>query len=408
MLNTRLQLPNGKIIDNRIVKSAMSEALADPLNNPSDALINLYKKWGKSGAGLLITGNTPIDRWHLEHAGNVVLDQKTDIAKMTELATAAKSGGAKVLVQLSHSGRQTPSAINPQPLSVSEIKLELEGYGIPQSATDNGFEKIIKQFSQSAALAKTAGFDGVEVHAAHGYLLSSSLSSRINTRTDKWGGSLSNRANLLLEVIAAIRVEVGQDFIIATKLNSSDFQKGGFSHQESIEVAKMLQLAGIDLLEISGGNFEAPVSYHHSAKSESTIAREAYFLDYAQDIKATLDIPVMVTGGFRSAKVMQDALEKGATDLIGIGRPFIIDPLFPKSLLSGEIDTVPAVERDFPNADQLPRGAVLNWFCHQLALNGLRGNADLSIGVHDGHQQYLSNIEKITEQLLEARKQHLL
>lgn len=403
MIQDALKLPNGLVIRNRIVKSAMSEALGNELNNPTEGLINLYGRWSKGGAGLLITGNTPIDRWHLEHAGNVVLDEQSDMNRIKALATAAKSGGALVLAQLAHGGRQVPESINPTPLSMSDLRLDLPGYGKPKPATDADLKQVIKQFATSAALAKEAGFDGVEIHAAHGYLLSSALSPKINTRTDHWGGSLENRARLVLSVVRAVRAATGNDFIIATKLNSSDFQKGGFSHEDSIEVAKMLQSEGIDFLEISGGNFETPVAYQHTAKKESTVAREAYFLDYARDIKAALNIPVMVTGGFRSVSVMNDALNNASTDLIGMGRPFIINPEFPEQLLNGSIDMAPAIERDFPPASELPRGAILNWFCHQLALHGTSGDSDLSVSATDGHEHYLKTIQTLTDRLLVTR-----
>ncbi|MEM7563970.1 MAG: NADH:flavin oxidoreductase/NADH oxidase family protein [Pseudomonadota bacterium] len=405
MIQQPLTLPNGAVIRNRIVKSAMSEALADEHNNPTDGLIELFGRWSRGGAGLLITGNTPVDRWHLEHAGNFVLDKNSDMNQVRRLAEAGKSGGALILAQLAHAGRQTPEFINAHPLSMSDVQLELPGYGLPTPATEADFEAVIAQFAQSAALAKEAGFNGVEIHAAHGYLMSSSFSPRINTREDRWGGSLGNRARLVLSVVAAVRAEVGPEFIIATKLNSSDFQKGGFSHEDSIAVAKMLQDEGIDFLEISGGNFESPVSYQHTAKKESTVAREAYFLDYAREIKAALDIPVMVTGGFRSLSVMNQALSENATDLIGMGRPFIVDPEFPARLLEGEIDAAPAIERDFPPASELPRGAVLNWFCYQLERHGLEGDSDISIPVVDGHERYLESIEVLSERLLKARGQ---
>ena len=385
MIRQPVELPNGMVLRNRIVKSAMSEALGDELNNPTEGLIKLFERWSKGGAALLITGNIPVDRWQLEHAGNFVLDDRSDMDRARRLASAAKSAGNLVLVQLSHPGRQSPKAINPRPLSISDRRLDLPGYGDPKVATEADLETVIGKFARSAALAKEAGFDGVEIHAAHGYLLSSSLSSRINTRSDRWGGSLENRARLALSVVRAVRSEVGPRFIVATKLNSSDFQKGGFSHEESIEVAKMLQNEGIDFLEISGGNYEAPVIYGHSSKKESTVSREAYFLDYARDVKAALHIPVMVTGGFRSLSIMNRALADGATDLIGMGRPFIIDPEFPAKLLNGSIGMAPAIERDFPPGEELPTSAVLYWFCHQLALHGTAGDRNLSVPIIEGH-----------------------
>ena len=404
MISHGLALPNGVTLKNRIVKSAMSETLGDAFNNPTQGLIALFERWSAGGAGLLITGNTPIDRQHLEHAGNFALDDLSDMARVADLATAAKSGGAKVLAQLAHAGRQTPEAINPHPISVSDLRLELPGYGDPVSASDADFKAVIAKFARSAVLAQSAGFDGVEIHAAHGYLLSSALSPRINTRHDQWGGSLENRARLVISVVRAVRAAVSPDFIVAVKLNSSDFQKGGFDHHDSVKVAVMLEAEGVDFIEISGGTFETPTAYQHTSRSQSTAAREGYFLDYAEAMKSALNIPLMVTGGFRSADVMNTAIAANKTDLIGAGRPFIIDPEFPAKLLSGSITAAPAIERDFPPADKLPRGAVLNWFCAQLAHLANNGRADLKLSVEEGHEQYLEMIVRATRRLQDARR----
>ena len=405
ILRGSLELPCGAILRNRIVKSAMSEALADEHSNPTQSLINAYATWSASGAALLIAGNTPVDRMHLEHAGNFVLDADSDMELVSALAAAGQRGGAKFLAQLAHAGRQTPEAINAQPTSISDVRLDLPGFGKPATATEDQFAEIIEKYARSAKLAQDAGFDGVEIHAAHGYLLSSSLSPRINTRSDRWGGSLENRARLVLSVVRAVRAAVDPSFIVAVKLNSSDFQKGGFDHADSVKVAVMLEAEGVDFIEISGGNFEEPTAYQHASKSGSTQAREAYFLDYAAAIKTALKIHLMVTGGFRSANVMNEAIESGKTDLIGMGRPFIADPEFPAKLLSGSIDKAPAVEQGFPPADTLPRGAVLNWFCTQLALVGTTGRPDLSLSLEDGHERYLDQIKTATERLAAARSQ---
>lgn len=404
MIDSKLTLPNGVTLKNRIVKSAMSEALGDINNNPTPALISLFAQWSAGGAGLLVTGNTPVDRMHLEHAGNFVLDETSDLALVKELATAAKSCGAKILVQLAHAGRQTPKAINLHPTSVSDEKLDLPGYGDPIAAKAADFEVVIGKFVRSAMLAQEAGFDGVEVHSAHGYLLSSSLSPRINTRTDQWGGPLKNRARLTVSVVRAVRATVHPDFIVAVKLNSSDFQKGGFDHNDSVKVAVMLEAEGADFIEISGGTFETPTAYQHTSKSQSTVAREGYFLEYAAAIKSALNIPLMVTGGFRSKSIMDKAIEGQKTDLIGIGRPFIIEPNFPKKMLAGLLEVAPTVERDFPPSASVPRGAVLNWFCSQLAHLGENGTADMGLTLIDGHERYLENIKVVTKRFLSARK----
>ncbi|MEM7522412.1 MAG: oxidoreductase [Pseudomonadota bacterium] len=404
MIASPLHLPSGATIRNRIVKSAMSEALGDEINNPTPALISLYERFGAGGAGLLITGNTPVDRRHLEHAANVVLDDQTDLAAMTRLAAAAKRGGALALAQIAHAGRQTPGAVNPAPLSISDVPLDLPGYGAPVAATEAELEAVIAKFADAAMLARRCGFDGVEVHAAHGYLLSSSLSPRINTRADRWGGGLDNRARLTRMVVRAVRAALGPDGVLAVKLNSADFQKGGFSAEDSVVVAEILEADGADLIEVSGGTFETPVSYQYSAKSEATKAREGYFLSYAQAVKAAVSIPVMVTGGFRSRDVMDAALSSGATDLIGMGRPFITDPGAARALLTGQTGAAPAVERGFPPPTDLPPGAALNWFCDQLMLQGTHGAADPDLPVIVGHQRYLARIETATARLPDARR----
>ncbi len=403
MISQPLKLPNGLILRNRIVKAAMSEALGDVQNDTTEGHIKLFERWSKGGAAMLITGNVQVDRWHLEHAANIVLDDQSNMKRAREFAEAAKSGGALVLAQLSFAGRQTPEAINSNPLSISDLRLDLPGYGAPKAATEEDLQGIINKFVRSAVLANEAGFDGVQFHAAHGYMLSSSLSPRINTRTDRWGGSLENRARLVLSIVRAVRSELGPEFIVATKLNSSDFQKGGFTHEQSIEVARMLQTEGIDFLEISGGNFESPAAYQYASKTESSVAREAYFLDYARHIKASLRIPVMVTGGFRSVEVMNNALTENAIDLIGMARPFIIDPEFPFKLLQGLVDRAPAVERDFPAAEALPNSAPLNWFTDQLALHGMAGDSDPSVPIIEGHERCLARCLSTTRSLIIAR-----
>jgi len=409
-----LKLANGVVLCNRIVKSAMSEALADEHGDASDRQIAIYARWGNSGAGMLITGNAMVDRRHLEHPANFILDEFSDRARTRRLAAAMKGGGAVALAQLNHPGRQQGAEdFGHPPLSISDVRLDLPGYARPVAADADALAAVVAKFARAAALAEEAGFDGVEIHCAHGYLLSSALSPAINTRADRWGGSLANRARLALAVVGAVRQAVSDDFVVAAKLNSADFQKGGFSAEDSVATAVMLQDAGVHLIEISGGNFESPMAYRHKSRAaepatgraskRSTALREAYFLEYARAVKAALRIPVMVTGGFRSAAVMNAALAEGATDLIGIGRPFIAAPEFPAALLDGRIDAAPAVERDFPDARDLPPGAALNWFCHQLALHGLEGEADLALPVVDGHRRYLDRRCASAERLRAAR-----
>ena len=398
-----LPLRCGAVLPNRLAKSALSEALADVHNDVSEGLINLYRRWAESGAGLLIGGHTAIDRLHMEHAANVVLDDSTDLERYRRLAAAGTSGDALLLAQLCHAGRQTPESINGCPLSLSPVRLQLDGYAEPQEATDLELEEVVEQFSRSAGLALAAGFNGIEVHSAHGYLLSSSLSPATNQRSDRWGGSLKNRASLLLAIVRALRALAGGDRVLAVKLNSADFHRGGLSSEDSVQVACWLEEEGIDFLELSGGTFEQPNAYQYQSRKTSTRIREAWFLKYARAIKKRVSLPLMVTGGFRSLNIMERALAEGATDLIGMGRPFILDTDFPRRMLAGSLSQAPARERDFADPSELPAGAVLNWFCHQLTEQGREDSVDSQLPVLAGHEAYLAYKEEAVRRWQAAR-----
>ncbi|MEI9994150.1 MAG: NADH:flavin oxidoreductase/NADH oxidase family protein [Rhizomicrobium sp.] len=351
-----LVLPCGVTLPNRLAKAAMSEGMADARNHATLRLETLYRRWAASGAGLLLSGNIQVDRWHLERPLNVVADDAGGAAALARFAAAGTEGGVHFWAQLAHTGRQVDSAINPEPLAPSRVEIDVvrgAGYAFapPRPMTQVEIAHVIGQFAFSARQVRAAGFTGVALHAAHGYLFSQFLSPLTNRRTDRWGGSLANRARLLLETIAAVRAAVGPDFPIAIKLNASDFQKGGFTNAECLELVGWLNDSTLDLLELSGGSLEQPKIVGVSLKDEgvdgrrdSTLRREAYFLDFAGAVRAAATMPVMVTGGFRTAAVMADALRRGELDLIGLGRPLIADPRAPARLLSGEIARVAAPE----------------------------------------------------------------
>ena len=351
LLSEPLVLPNGVVLANRLSKVAMSEGMSDLDNNSTARLETLYRRWAVSGAGLLFTGNIQVDRDHLERPLNIVIDDKSDFSRLARLAEAGKSGGAHFWAQLSHPGRQVHEALNPSPLAPSAIELEvLRGMGdfaVPRAMTEDDIAKAIAQFAYAAAQVKNAGFTGVALHAAHGYLISQFLSSRVNQRDDRWGGSLGNRSRFLISVLAAVREAVGAEFPIGIKLNSSDFQRGGFTHAECIELVKLLNETSLDLLELSGGSLEQPKvmgitlqDEGEDTRSASTLAREAYFIGFAGEVRKVATMPVMVVGGFRTRHVMVEALENGELDLVGLGRPMLADPDAPRRLLSGEIESV--------------------------------------------------------------------
>jgi 2,4-dienoyl-CoA reductase-like NADH-dependent reductase (Old Yellow Enzyme family) len=326
-LNTPFSLPCGVTLKNRLVKSAMTERISDRNFEPTNGHNRLYEAWSNTGAGLLITGNVMIDRKHLESAGNVCFDNEDAIPKLRNWADAGKKNGNHFWVQISHAGRQTNKFSAARPLAPSEVQLKKIGlFGKPKAMTENDIQEVIAGFTGAARIAKAAGFTGVQVHSAHGYLLSQFLSPITNIRTDQWGGSIENRSRLLLTILKEIRKDVGPDFPISVKLNSSDFQRGGLTEEESLEVVKMLDEAKIDLLEISGGTYEKTAFFllneEHTQKA-STKAREAYFIDFARKVRSVSKIPLLITGGFRSFEFCDEVLSSGELDLVGMGRPFI-------------------------------------------------------------------------------------
>lgn len=340
LLNQPLVLPNGGKLRNRLAKSAMSEALGTYDNHATHKLVELYRRWAKSGIGLLITGNVMIDRRALGEPGNVVIEDESDLAILQQWAQAATEQGVAIWVQLNHPGKQCPKGLNKITLSPSAVpfRADMAAYfETPREATNAEIEEIIQRFGRSAAICKKAGFSGVQIHAAHGYLISQFLSPHHNQRTDKWGGTPEKRRRFVLSVYAEIRRQVGRDFPVGIKLNSADFQKGGFTEEDSMATIQALSEVGIDLIEISGGTYEAPAMTGALKKpqSSSTAAREAYFLSFAEKIRSSTKAALMVTGGFRSFDGMNSALRAGALDLVGIARLLAIDPDAPKALLDG-------------------------------------------------------------------------
>jgi 2,4-dienoyl-CoA reductase-like NADH-dependent reductase (Old Yellow Enzyme family) len=346
MIGSSLALSSGVVLRNRIAKAAMTEAMS-PDGDPSDALIALYAAWAAGGPGLLLTGNVMVDRRYLERIGNVVFDARTDVAKVRRWAEASHADGAAIYAQLSHPGRQTNLFIHPKPVApsaVAAVKV-MRAFGKPRALTEAEIEEILTRIVGAAALAQTAGLDGVQIHAAHGYLISQFLSPLTNQRQDAWGGAIEGRARFLLEAIRRVRAKVGSRFGIAVKLNSADFQRGGFSNEDALAVIRLLANEGIDFLEISGGNYEsvALLGYEEDGTPRKH-AREAYFLDFAKMARGVTSLPLMLTGGLRSRPAMDEALNSGAVDLIGIARPFCVQPDVARALLASPNAAVRAFE----------------------------------------------------------------
>ena len=422
LFSQSLTLPCGAVLPNRLSKAAMTEGLATAEGIPTAELARLYGLWSDGGAGMLLSGNIIIDKDHLERPGNVVIDRPPSRQMRDALArwaADATRNGNQFWAQISHAGRQTQKLVNKNPKAPSAVKLGLPGgqFGEPVALMIDEIHDIVQRFGVCALAVKEAGFTGVQIHAAHGYLLSQFLSPRSNQRIDAYGGDLANRARALLEVVASVRAAVGPDFPVAVKLNSADFQKGGFAFEESLQVAQWLQEASIDLIEISGGTYEQPKLLGLAGMEEeekqnvvqSTMMREAYFVDFAIAMREKVSVPLMVTGGFRLRAAMEQALESGAADLIGLGRPMCVMTDAPNQLMAG-LEELPRYENYlslFPawlawmgNVKILKAVAgfaVQYWFYAQIDSIGRTGSADPKITVLEATKQTMAAQNKLTK-----------
>jgi 2,4-dienoyl-CoA reductase-like NADH-dependent reductase (Old Yellow Enzyme family) len=335
-----LALPNGATIPNRIAKAAMEENMADADHAPSDELIRLYDAWGQGGAGLIITGNVMVDARAMTGPAGVVLEDDAHLDRFRTWASTARASGGQVWMQINHPGRQMPAGLAQETIAPSAVALDLgrqsKMFPMPRAMTAADIADVQRRFVATAALAERAGFTGVEVHAAHGYLLSQFLSPLANKRTDQWGGSLKNRARLLLDIVRDIRAAVPASFAVSVKLNSADFQRGGFSPKDARSVVELLAPLGADLVELSGGSYEAPAMMG-SSRDERTLAREAYFLEFARDIAAIATMPLMVTGGIKRREVAEQVVDSGVA-MAGIATAIAIRPDLPNRWRHGGSD----------------------------------------------------------------------
>jgi 2,4-dienoyl-CoA reductase-like NADH-dependent reductase (Old Yellow Enzyme family) len=355
----------------------MEENMADDAHAPSAALMQLYRAWADGGAGLILTGNVMIDRRAMTGPGGVVLEDPSQLQAFRNWARIGRAKGAQFWLQLNHPGRQMMKNLGQETWAPSAVPLDLgkhsKMFATPKAMTEQDIHEVIARFVNAARLGEQAGFSGVQIHAAHGYLFNQFLSPLVNQRTDRWGGSLENRMRLLLETVREIRATTSAQFLIAVKLNSADFQRGGFDADDSLTVARALEKEGIDLLEISGGTYESTAMVTGMPQRESTRAREAYFLEFAERFSQELSVPVMLTGGFRTRQGMKDALDSGAVDIVGLARPITYEPDLPRRLLDGtaEKSLVTPKTLGHKNIDDLLNSA---WHQQQIARMG-RGRA---------------------------------
>ena len=336
-LFSSLTLPNGSVVPNRVAKAAMEENMAVVGQLPGPALFDLYRAWAKGGAGLIITGNVMVDGRALTGPGGIVLDADTLIDPFIEWAKVARSQGAQAWMQLNHPGRQVRANMGEEAWAPSAVALDLgkhsKLFARPKAMTEAEIAETITRFADTAQAAERAGFTGVEIHAAHGYLISQFLSPLTNRRDDRWGGELANRARLLLEVVKAVRARVSPTFCVAVKLNSADFQRGGFSEDDARQVILWLNELPVDLVELSGGSYESPAMQGATADGR-TLAREAYFLEFAAKLAAVAKMPLMTTGGIRRMAVAEQVIASGVA-IAGMATALALVPDMPAQWRAG-------------------------------------------------------------------------
>ncbi|EXM15802.1 NADH:flavin oxidoreductase/NADH oxidase, N-terminal [Fusarium oxysporum f. sp. vasinfectum] len=351
-------LKSGLVLPNRVAKAAMAENLADKDLLPTDKIFSAYKTWADGGWGLVITGNVQVDPRHLGQAGDIANNDAIDRTRILDSwkkwASICRAGGTPTVVQISHPGRQSPAGagtrgIFEKTLAPSPIPLRLgKGlfaalvsrllFGTPKTMTVQEILDVQNRFVDTAVLAADAGFDGIELHGAHGYLLSQFLSASTNQRVDEYGGTAVARAKIVVDIIKAIRLAVPSGFTVGIKFNSVDHQSSS-ALEDCVEQLRLISEAGIDFLEISGGSYEEPIGIEDPekikrVKKPSTSAREAFFLDFAAAIRHHFPgLPLVVTGGFRSRRVIESALTGGALDIVGLARPAVLNPSAPSNTL---------------------------------------------------------------------------
>jgi len=336
-LHDPLRLPCGTLLRNRLAKAAMSEQLAGRQSEPTAGLVELYRQWGEGGAGLLITGNVMVDRDAISEPGQVVVEDDRHLDRLALWAAAARKGGAQVWMQINHAGRQVPVSVSRRAVAPSAVPLPGPLFARPRALGGEEIAALVQRYAATARVAVQAGFDGVQIHAAHGYLVSQFLSPEANRRDDDYGGDPQRRQRFLLEVVQAVRAAVGPDIPVSVKLNSSDFSRAGLTPQEALHHVAALQRTSVDLLELSGGNFHTAAMLGIGAPQPAALTgrSEGYFLAFAREARLVYGKPLMVTGGFRTTAALEAALASGVIDMAGIARPMVMDTGIAKRLLAG-------------------------------------------------------------------------
>lgn len=350
-LFTPLVLRNGVELKNRLIKSAMSDSLGDGMGNPSPTQIRLYEKWAQGGVAASIIGEVQGDPRFAEKPGNLVLDEFADSAAFQELAQRGSANNTSLWVQLGHAGALAHPPISapkgPSAIDLPELK--------SAEMTLHEIQDVPAMFAKTATRANSLGFSGVQIHAAHGFLLSQFLSPLFNRRGDAYGGAIAGRMRLLIETVEAVRGAVAPDFVVALKLNSSDQLEGGLTEHDSLQIIKALEGKGLDLLDISGGTY-----FPGAPASSDRATAGPYFVEFARSARKYTSTPLMATGGFKTKAEAEMAVSSGSVDAVGLARAMVIDPSLPRRWLAGKSNP------QFPRFTSNPAGGITAWYTMRL------------------------------------------
>ncbi|RMH79180.1 MAG: oxidoreductase [Actinomyces sp.] len=348
-----LELPCGTVLPNRTVKAAMSDSLGDGAGNPTDDQLALYRRWAEGAVAVAIVGEVQIDPRHPERPGNLVLESPVDAERLRRLAEVGRADGTGVWLQLGHAGALADPRLS-RPVGPSA--LEVEGLRC-RALSSREIAALPATYARAARLARELGFGGVEIHAAHGFLLSQFLSPLFNHRHDAYGGPIENRCRLLLEVVEAVRDAVGPDTAVGVKINATDQLRGGLDEEEGLAVVACLDSSGVDLIDISGGTY-----FPGAPSSSERVTAGPYFVDFARRAREVTSRPLMVTGGIKTRAQAVDALASGAVDVVGVARGLALDP----GLVARWLEPAGG-DPTFPRFDAPPPGAVTAWYTLRLA-----------------------------------------
>jgi 2,4-dienoyl-CoA reductase-like NADH-dependent reductase (Old Yellow Enzyme family) len=327
---------NGMMLANRFVRSATWEGLADREGSVTPKLTKMMVELAGNEIGLIISGYTFVSPEGQSSPGQLAIHDDRFVAGLWAMVETVHKAGGKIALQIVHAGQFADFALTGLP-PIGPSAVEKEGRTACRAMSKEDIANIVSAFTQAAARAKQAGFDAIQLHAAHGFLFSQFLSPALNRRTDEFGGPLENRARFLIEVVRSIRKATGPAYPLLIKLNSEDFLEGGLTRDEAVQVAAMLEVASVDAIEFSGGTVASPEKFLPVRPGKlKTPQEEAFYREAAQLYQAKVGIPLMLVGGIRSYETAIDLVRHGVADYISLGRPLICEPGLVKRWHNGD------------------------------------------------------------------------